>query len=111
MLNIAPLCRWHNLIVPEHDAITPDDGRTLPYHLHDRIRRANAFVLCAGMYASYSSWIEHEVGFARRIGCPIICVATWGAQRLPASADFARVDVSRAATLVQAIRDLSVARP
>jgi hypothetical protein len=104
-LNSAPNFDWEDLSVPEHEAIdTKELGRTIQYHLHAYMRDACAFILCAGLYASHSEWIDYEVNFARRIGCPIIAVAPWGAQRLPRAAAYADHTVSRADSLVHAIR-------
>ena len=104
MLNEAPAFRWRDLSVPEHNAVDPDAGRTIEYHLRNYMRLANVFLLCAGVYVSHSEWIEFEVNFARRIGRPMIAVAPWGAVRLPASAAYAVETVSRSDSLVRAIR-------
>jgi len=104
-LNAAPNFAWDDFSVPEHNAIdTTEVGKTIEYHLHTFMRQACAFILCAGLYASHSEWIDYEVLFARRIGRPIIAVAPWGAERLPAAASYAVESVSRGDSLVQAIR-------
>jgi hypothetical protein len=108
MLDEAPRFDWNNLSVPEHRAIDPDADRSIEYHLRGVMRRANLFILCAGLYVSHSEMIEFEIAFARRIGRPIVAVAPWGAARLPASAVYAVTTVARGATLVQAIRQYAL---
>lgn len=36
----------------------------------------------AGVYASYSKWINKEIEIAKRYGKPIIAVKYWGAQKV-----------------------------
>jgi hypothetical protein len=84
-LDEEPNFRWRNLSVPEHDPIL--DTKKLSYELHNQMRDADAFLIIAGMYASFSDWIDYEIAFARRIGRPIIGITKWGSERVPAAVE------------------------
>jgi hypothetical protein len=102
-LNEAPNFRWENLSVPEHAPVSVD---TLEYSLRNQMRDADAFIILAGMYSARSEWIDFELNFARRIGHPIIGVAPWGQERMPAAVLKAATEVVRwnAGGIVDAIR-------
>lgn len=39
--------------------------------------------IAAGMYVSYSDWIDYEIRTAAAMGKPILAVKPWGNERLP----------------------------
>jgi hypothetical protein len=47
------------------------------------MRPEDVFLIIAAMYAAHSDWIDFELQFARRIGRPIIGIATRGGERIP----------------------------
>lgn len=104
-LNEAPNFRWTNLSVPEHDPI--HNTEQLEYELRNQMRPAEVFLILGGMYATRSDWIDFELGFARRIGRPIVGIRPWAAQVMPvAITEAATVVVGwNGASVVQAIRD------
>jgi hypothetical protein len=79
-LDEAPCFRWENLSVPEHDPVDDDD---IPYELRNQMRKCDAFLIIAGMYAANREWIDFEMRFARRVGRPIIGIRKWAGQRVP----------------------------
>lgn len=99
----APNFRWENLSVPEHD---PLSMRNLEYHLRNQMRPADVFIIIAGMYVNHSESIDFEMGFARRIGRPIIAIWPRGNTRMPVSIQRAAVETVgwNGASLVRAIR-------
>ncbi len=40
-------------------------------------------IIAAGMYVSYSAWIDYEIRTAAAMGKPILAVKPWGNERLP----------------------------
>jgi hypothetical protein len=102
-LDNAPDFRWQNLSIPEHD---PVDDNDLAYELRNEMRPADVFLVIAGMYAAQREWIEFELGFARRIGTPVIGIMKRGAQRLPVVIQRAAVEIVgwSGASIIQAIR-------
>ncbi len=79
-LDEAPCFKWENFSVPEHNPVADDD---IPYELRNKMRKCDAFLIIAGMYAAHREWIDFEMRFARRIGRPIIGIRKWASQRLP----------------------------
>ena len=102
-LNEAANFRWENLSVPEHDPVTAED---LEYELRNQMRPADAFLIIAGMYASYREWIDFELSFAQRIGRPIIAIVKWGSERVPVAIQNSATELVgwNSASIVQAIR-------
>lgn len=102
-LNEAPNFDWNNLSVPEHD---PVGTERLEYELRNQMRPADVFLIIAGMYAAHSGWIEFELGFARRIGRPIVGIRKWGGERMPRAIQSAAVEIVgwNGASVVSAIR-------
>jgi hypothetical protein len=104
MLRDAPNFAWTNLSVPEHDPIR--DADALKYELNAQMRPANVVLVLAGMYAARRNWIDYEIGFARRIGRPIVGVVPWGQVQTPVVVRRAAVEMVgwNTASIVQAIR-------
>jgi hypothetical protein len=102
-LDEAPNFRWENLSVPEHD---PLSMRNLDFELRNQMRPADVFIIIAGMYVNHSDSIDFEMGFARRIGRPIIALWPRGSMRMPMSIQRAAVAFVgwNGASIVRAIR-------
>ena len=49
------------------------------------MRQANVVIVVAGMYVSYSEWIEEEIEMAEHFEKPIIGVRPHGNEQLPAA--------------------------
>ena len=49
--------------------------------IFDKIARSHVVVIPAGMYASYSKWIQKEIDGAKVYGKPILAVNPWGQQK------------------------------
>ena len=50
--------------------------------LAEKIRHASCVIVPAGVYCSYSDWIEEEIVLALEMEKPIIGVRLWGAERI-----------------------------
>lgn len=103
-LNSTPFFKWRDLSVPEHDPLA--DNENLQYELRNQIRPAEAILVLAGMYTAHSDWIDWEMKFARRIGCPIIGILPRGNERVPFAVQNAAVELVgwNSASIVGAIR-------
>ena len=78
---------FHDLSASEeHPLHYGDDHDRLVRLLADRIERCDAVLLLAGMYSSYSYWIQVEANLARHFKKPILAIAPNGQQRLSATA-------------------------
>lgn len=82
------LLTWKNYSVPEHDPkIDPNTtvGKNkLKEALKNQISPASKIIVLAGMYASYSDWIDFEISTAISQNKYIIGVKPWGQERIPA---------------------------
>lgn len=81
------LLTWKNYSVPEHDPIIDPDTQigknTLKEELTKQISPASKVIVLAGMYASYSDWINFEISIATSQNKYIIGVKPWGQERIP----------------------------
>ena len=102
--------KFHNYSVPEHDPVIANDKTKLKEELKKQIRPVGIVLILAGMYVSYSEWIQFEIDFALEKNKPIIGIKPWGSDKIPSavteSADAIvgwNID-----TIVQAIREYSL---
>lgn len=49
--------------------------------IENQIRPASCVLILAGVYATYSKWINIEIEIAKRLGKKIIAIQPWGAER------------------------------
>lgn len=74
---------WKDYSVPKDDPIHHATTKIL---LRSALRRhiapASCVLVPAGVYCSYSGWIEEEIEMAQEMDKPIIGVRPWGAERI-----------------------------
>lgn len=74
---------WRDYSVPKDDSIHNVRSRiALRTALAEKIRHASCVIVPAGVYCSYSDWIEEEIVLALEMDKPIIGVRLWGAERI-----------------------------
>ena len=74
---------WRDYSVPKDDPIHNVRSRiALRTALAEKIRHASCVIVPAGVYCSYSDWIEEEIVLALEMEKPIIGVRLWGAERI-----------------------------
>lgn len=108
MLRKAPYFNFRNFSVPSHRGLIARTNRELKQELYDQIRPVHVAIILAGMYATYSYWIQEEIDLAERLGKPILGIYPWGSQRAPRSVQEA-ADLMvgwNTASIVDAIREL-----
>ena len=93
LLNNRRYFSWANYSVPTTKAFGPMAKTRMKEELRQQIRPVHCVIIIAGMWTSYSDWIQFEMDFSQNIGKPILGVRPWGAQRMPLA-------VSQAADLV-----------
>ena len=81
--NQHPYFNWTNYSVPKNDPIHNAPNQTL---LRAAIRRqiasTNCVIVLAGVYSSYSKWINIEIDIAKNdFQKPLIAVQPWGAEK------------------------------
>ena len=82
MLNDAPGFSYKNFSVPKDD---PIHNATYDYQLKAAIRNqmqhASCILILAGVYSTYSKWINIEIQLAQEMGKRIIAVEPWAAKK------------------------------
>lgn len=102
---------WRDYSVPKDDPIHNVRSRiALRTALAEKIRHASCVIVPAGVYCSYSDWIEEEIVLALEMEKPIIGVRLWGAERISSLVqDNADVIVGwNKESVVKAVEDYSI---
>lgn len=82
LLRNHPTFSFRDYSVPKNDPI-----HNCPYEwqlraaIENQIRPTSCVIILAGVYASYSKWIDKEIQIAKNLGKKIIAVEPWGAAR------------------------------
>lgn len=73
---------YYNHSVPKDDPIhTNGTDKQLREKIDAKIRGCSCVIILAGVYATFSKWINIEIELAQKYGKPIIAVKYWGAER------------------------------
>lgn len=82
LLNADPYFSYKNYSVPKDD---PIHHVRYDYQLKEAIgakmRPTSCVLILAGVYATYSKWINIEIEIAQEMGKPIIAIEPWGSDR------------------------------
>jgi len=69
--------------VPKDDPIhTNGSDKELEEAIEAKIKGVSGVIILAGVYATYSKWINKEIKIAKKYNKPIIAVKHWGAQKV-----------------------------
>lgn len=101
---------YKNYSVPQNDPIHNAPNEKLLYAaIESQIKPTSVVLLLAGVYSSYSKWINKEIEIAKRIEKPIIAIEPWGAERTSVVVKNAADAIVKWQTesIVSAIRDLA----
>ncbi len=112
LIEAAPRFDFRNYSVPKDDPVhTRGTDRELRAAILNHMRPCHVVVILAGVYASYSKWIDTEVTLAQafRTSKPILAVRPWGNRRISQAVQDAADEVVNwnTASIVAAIRRLS----
>jgi serine protease inhibitor len=73
---------YYNHSVPKNDPIhTNGTQKQLREAIDAQMRGASCVLILAGVYASYSKWINEEIDIAKSYGKPIIAIEPWGSEK------------------------------
>ena len=82
LLGAAPCIAYKNYSVHKND---PIHNAIYDYQLKAAIRNqmqhASCILILAGVYSTYSKWINIEIQLAQEMGKKIIAIEPWGAER------------------------------
>ena len=82
LLNEQPLFKWSTYSVPKDDPIhNAPNTRLLKLAIEQQMRPVNCVLILAGVYSTYSKWINFEIEAAKGMGKPIIAIEPWGSER------------------------------
>lgn len=98
---------FYNHSVPQSDPVhTNGTDKDLYDKIEAQVRGCSCVVILAGVYATYSKWINKEIEIAQKYGKPIIAVEYWGAQHTSSVVKNAATEVVRwnASSIASAIR-------
>ena len=78
-----PNFKWMNYSVPKDDPIHNAPNEPALYNaIKDQISPVNCVIILAGLYSSYSKWIEKEIEISKKIfSKPIVAVEPWASKR------------------------------
>jgi hypothetical protein len=100
---------YYNHSVPKDDPIhTRGTQKELREAIDRQMKATSCVLILAGVYSTYSKWINEEIAIAKSYGKPIIAIEPWGAERtssvVKTNAD--RVVKWQGRSIVAAIKDL-----
>lgn len=85
LLNSVPGFSYSNYSVPKEDPIhNAPSTALLRQAIKDKMQHATCVVILAGVYSSYSKWINIEINLAEEMGKRIVAVEPWGSERTSA---------------------------
>jgi len=74
---------YKNYSVPKDDPIHhANNDKQLKDAIRNQMKYASCVIILAGVYATYSKWINIEIELAKEMGKKIIAVSPWGAERI-----------------------------
>ena len=85
MIDNRPYFSWKNYSVPQDDPIHDAPNQQLLYEAIKRqISPSHVVIILAGVYATYSKWINKEIKIAKNefyTSKPILAIQPWGAEK------------------------------
>ena len=112
LLKAKPYFDFQNYSVSPDDPINDADNDTqLRREILNQMRPCHVVLILAGVYATYSKWINIEIALAKEgftSSKPIIAIRPWGAERTSATVSAAadRIVGWNTDSIVSAIREL-----
>jgi hypothetical protein len=107
-----PLFKWSNYSVPKDDPIHSARNEDELYEaIKGKIVYVNCVVILAGVYSSYSKWINKEIEISKKVfSKPIIAVEPWGSERTSVIVKNNADSIAKwnSASIVSAIRQYSL---
>ena len=112
LLEARPYFRFKNYSVPRDDPIHNAPVAALRKAIQRKMAPTGAVIILAGVYATYSKWINEEIGLAVcgfAVRKSIIAIEPWGSERTSTRVKNAadRVVGWNTESVVKAIRELA----
>lgn len=108
LLTNRPYFYYNNYSAPKEKPMDAEGVRKLMEAIRNKMRPCQVVIVLAGVYATYSYWIDKEIQIAQEMGKPILAVEPWGAERTSAKVKNAANEVVKwnSDSIVDAIRRL-----
>ncbi len=107
-----PNFKWTDYSVPKNDPIHDAPNETALYNaIKNQIAPVNCVVMLAGVYSTYSKWINKEIEISKTVfSKPIVAVEPWGSEKTSAlvKANADTIVKWQSASIVAAIRDYAL---
>ncbi len=110
LLDDAKYFSYRNYSVPKDDPIhNANNSKELYEAIKQQVRYANVVIILAGVYSSYSKWIDKEIEIAQDLGKPILAIEPWGSERTSVRVKNAADKIVKCNTnsIVDGIREIS----
>ena len=113
LLNNKSRFRYSNFSVPRDDPLHTNGTDLQLYNaIRNKISPSSVVLILAGVYASYSKWIEKEIHISENefyVKKPIVAIEPWGSERTSVRVKDAadRIVGWNTESIVSAIRDLA----
>ena len=111
LLDNANYFTYKNYSVPKDDPIhNANNDKELYEEIKQQIRYASVVIILAGVYSSYSKWIDKEIKIAEELGKPILAIEPWASDKTSLKVKNAADKIVKWNTdsIIRAIRDLSI---
>ena len=111
LLDNANYFTYKNYSVPKDDPIhNANNDKELYEAIKQQIRYASVVIILAGVYSSYSKWIDKEIKIAEELGKPILAIEPWASDKTSLKVKNAADKIVKWNTdsIMRAIRDLSI---
>lgn len=108
LLDKADNFRYKNYSVPKDDPVhNAKNDAALKAAIQDQMRHASCVLILAGVYSTYSKWINIELDLAVEMGKKIVAVEPWGSERTSARVKLYADKVVKwqTSSIVSAIKD------
>lgn len=80
--NEHPNFKWTDYSVPKSDPIhNAPSSQALYEAIKRQVSSVNCVIILAGVYSTYSTWINKEIEIAKNYNKPIIAVEPWASER------------------------------
>lgn len=77
-----PYFSYKNYSIPKDDPIhRASSDWQLRNAIREKIRPTSCVLILAGVYSTYSKWINIEIALAQEMGKRIIAIEPWGSER------------------------------
>ena len=109
LLDNANYFSYRNYSVPKDDPIhDANNAKELYDAIKKQVGYAQVVIILAGVYSSYSKWIDKEIEIAQNLGKPILAIEPWGSEKTSSVVKNAadRIVKWNTDSIVNAIRDL-----